>query len=195
MEPRKMMGAVTPGDQRVNVAVRDWNALKLALWRSKVAWGIAERAAAEIVGTCRHREGCPALHDETAPCLQDRYVRPGAVSEPSAEDLLSDPALPPAELVEAGCPDRELRMSSLVILNAARMFAPITATRPAAELYMAPSREYFSEIMAELVTTQAELEAMREMARAAGVEVPMPQPIRPSILHTPQPLPQLEEPK
>lgn len=139
MNPSKMMGFESLGDQRVPIAVRDWNGLKLALWRSKVAWDIALRAAAEIIDRCEHAEGCPGKESETTPCLP--Y-----------------------------CSDRELRMSALVILNAARMFAPIDARRSANDPYLAPSREYFSEVVAELASAQAELEALR----AAGVEMPAP---------------------
>lgn len=65
-----------------------------------------------------------------------------------------------------GCPDREQRMSALVVLNAARMFAPADARKPANEQYSAPSREYFSEIIGELLATQAELEALHAVIGA-----------------------------
>jgi hypothetical protein len=58
------------------------------------------------------------------------------------------------------CPDRELRMSALVILNAARQFAPIDARRLAEGPYYAPSREHFSEVLAELAVCQVSLEAI-----------------------------------
>jgi hypothetical protein len=143
MQPRKLMGFETPGDQRVPISVRDWSGLKLALWRSKVAWDIAERAAGEIIERCEHADGCRGKDIETEPCLP--Y-----------------------------CTDRELRMSALVVLNAARMFAPIDARRPASEQYWAPSREYFSEVIAELATAQIEIDALREALRAAGGETPTP---------------------
>jgi hypothetical protein len=137
MDPKKMMGFDVPGDQRVPVPARDWNAMKLALWRSKVALDIAAHAAAELVARSAHMEGCPGKEIETEPCLPD-------------------------------CPDRELRMSALVILNAARQFAPVNARQPANAPYYAPSREYFSEVMAELAVAQAELEVLR------GVKVTEP---------------------
>jgi hypothetical protein len=62
------------------------------------------------------------------------------------------------------CPDREFRMSALVVLNAARQFAPPSASKIANQPYMAPSREYFSEIVAELAACQAELETLRGSA-------------------------------
>lgn len=127
---RKMLGFDNPGDQKVSVYVRDWNAQKLALWRSKSGWQIAARQAAEIVVGCRHAEGCPGKVFETEPCFSD-------------------------------CPDREFRMSALVILNAARMHAPIDARKVASETYFAPTRERYSELIAELLATQAELEAFR----------------------------------
>lgn len=66
----------------------------------------------------------------------------------------TEPCLP-------ACRDREQRMSALVVLNAARMFAPVDVRKPANEPYSAPSREYFSEIIGELLAAQAELEASR----------------------------------
>ena len=175
MQPRKMMGFTTPGDQRVPIAVRDWNGMKLALWRSKVAWEIAEREAAAILSGCAHLEGCAGAHDEAQPCLSERYEKERPQDEGEADEAYAQLA---GVLVQKGCPDRELRMSALVILNAARMFASIDARRPSNEPYLAPSREYFSEII-----------------RAAGI--PMPAPISTSqelasSEHTP---PQLVSPK
>jgi hypothetical protein len=71
------------------------------------------------------------------------------------------------------CPDREFRMSALVILNAARQFAPPSATKVAQQPYSAPTREYFSEIVAELAACQAELEKLR------GAAVTLPPPNEP----------------
>src|SRR5262249_28148882 len=119
MDSQKMMGFTVPGDQRIPVPSRDWSAMKLALWRSKVAWEIAVREAAQLVERCSKMEGCAGKRSETALCFPD-------------------------------CPDRELRMSGLVILNAARQFAPIEARKPADGPYFAPTREYFSAVMAEL---------------------------------------------
>jgi hypothetical protein len=141
MDPKKMMGVEVPGDQRVPVPVRDWNAMKLALWRSKIALDIVAHAAAELVSRAAHMEGCPGKVVETEPCLID-------------------------------CPDRELRMSALVILNAARQFAPIDARKPANAPYYAPSREYFSEVLATLAIAQAELEALRGSAPAFAANPP-----------------------
>jgi hypothetical protein len=145
-----MMGFETPGDQRVAVTMRDWNAMKLALWRSKAGWEIVARQAAEIVQACHHLDNCPGKTSETEPCFGGIRLDSG-----------------PGEL---GCPDRELRMSALVILNAARQFAPIEARKVANETYFAPSREYFSEVMSALSIAQAELEAME----ALGVRIEPP---------------------
>lgn len=143
MNTSKMMGFESPGDQKVPISVRDWNALRLALWRSKVAWDIALRAATEIIDRCEHADGCTGVDIETDPCLPN-------------------------------CHDRELRMSALVILNSARRFAPVDARRSANDPYFAPSREYFSEVVADLAASQAELAALHEVLRAAGVEAPSP---------------------
>lgn len=72
----------------------------------------------------------------------------------------------PAESTEtepclADCPDREIRMSALVILNAARQFAPINASKLANQPYTSPSREYFSGIVGQFAACQAELETLR----------------------------------
>ncbi len=56
------------------------------------------------------------------------------------------------------CPDREYRMSALVILSAAKEFAPIDAARAADGPYFAPSREHFSAVLAELAACQIALE-------------------------------------
>jgi hypothetical protein len=130
MDSKKMQGYESPDDKKVPIQVGYWNAQKLALWRSKVAWEIAERAAEEILERCEHVDSCLARVDETKPCAPD-------------------------------CPDRETWMSALVILSAARQFAPVSATKLAKAPYYAPSREHFSEVLAELAAAQAELETLR----------------------------------
>ena len=76
------------------------------------------------------------------------------------------------------CPDRELRMSALVILSAARQFAPLDARRQADGPYYAPSREGFSETMAELGACQVEIGVLRTLEKAVSAweeqEVPEP---------------------
>jgi hypothetical protein len=149
---RQKMGLDVPGDQKVVIPARTWNAVKRALWRSRTGWEIVLREASDMVGRCRHVDGCLGKNDETETCAQDRYQ--GDES--------------PLKLIAQGCPDREQRMSALVVLNAARMFAPADARKPAAEQYSAPSREYFSEIVAELLAAQAELEALHAISVAAS---------------------------
>jgi len=78
----------------------------------------------------------------------------------------------PAESVETesclpDCPDREIRMSALVILSAAHQLAPPVASK-LAQPYTAPSRETFSAIVADLAACQAVLETLR------GAAVTMP---------------------
>ena len=125
---QRLMGN-TP-EPKTPIANRVWSGAKLALWRSKVAWDIAVRQAADIVQRCRHAEGCDGGADENAPCLDS-------------------------------CPDREIRMSALVVLNAARQFAPPSASKLANQPYTAPSREFFADVVAELAACQAELETLR----------------------------------
>lgn len=133
MDHKKMQGYESPDDKKVPIQVGHWNAMKLALWRSKYAWEIAVRQAELIVEACHHFDDCPAISNETAIC-------------------------------HPGCPDREIRMSALVILNAARQFIPVEAIRLVKQPYYAPSREHFSEVLGELAATQAELEAIRGSA-------------------------------
>jgi hypothetical protein len=82
MEPRKMMGFETPNDQRVPVSVRDWTAMKLAIWKSRYALEIVARAASAILARCKHEEGCPGATVETEPCFAgcpDREMRMDAL--------------------------------------------------------------------------------------------------------------------
>ena len=154
MDQAKFQGLEVPGDQRVPVTVRDWNAMKLAIWRSRVAWDIVERAALDVIERCRHTEGCPGATDDSKPCSGT----PAFYETPGKEEGETVPRL----TVQAdSCPDREVRMSALVILNAARQFAPIDARKPANAPYFAPSREYYSAVMADLGAAQIELEALR----------------------------------
>jgi hypothetical protein len=78
------------------------------------------------------------------------------------------------EPCEAGCPDREMRMSALVILAAARQLAPANARKPADGPYFAPTREYFSEVLAAFSVMQIENELLRERLRKVGIELPTP---------------------
>jgi hypothetical protein len=152
MNTEKMMGFEIPGDQRVSVTVRDWNGMKLALWRAKVALAIAAKQAGEIVERCDHSDDCPGAESDLEPCL-------------------------------ASCPDREQRMSALVVLNAALVFGPSSAHK-SEEPYFAPSREHYSDVLAELMATRASLDAALDRLRDAGIEEPQP---------TPAPAPALSE--
>ena len=84
-----------------------------------------------------------------------------------AESTETEPCLP-------DCPDREIRMSALVVLNAARQFTPPVASK-LNQPYTAPSREYFSGVVAELAACQAELETLR------GTVVTMPPSNEPQL--------------
>jgi len=161
MNEKRRQGLETPVDQKVPISVRDWNAVKLALWRNKVGWQIAARAAFGILERCAHVNGCPGKDDETEPCVNDRYDT-------------SDSGKP-AVLITRGCPDREQRMNALVVLNAARQFAPLAARPPAQEPYFAPSREYFSEVLTSRMALEIELETTKaELARLQSATVEPP---------------------
>ncbi len=178
--PRKMMGMVTGADQKVPVTVRDWNAMKLAMWRCKIALGIIERAAAELVPQCRHIEGCPGAEDNSEPCIADTYetvtdIKPDLPAfNPAAGadyvDNRTDLSVRSSTLVSSGCPDRELRMSLLVILGASRQLAPVNARAPSGEMYMAPSRERYGEVMAELGAAQLQNEVFREELKKLAID-------------------------
>ena len=154
------MGFETPDDKKVPVSVRDWNAQKLALWRSRGLAGVAIHEALEILSRCEHRDGCPGAESETESCFSSAYSK----DDDSASEVLIE-----------GCPDREQRMSALVILSAARQLAPADARKPA-QPYFAPSREYYSEVMAALGASQIENEMLRALLREADIPVPQPEP-------------------
>jgi hypothetical protein len=71
MDHKKLMGYESPSDKKVRIQVGHWEAQRLALWRSRVAWQIAEKAATEILDRCEHAEHCVALADETKPCAPE----------------------------------------------------------------------------------------------------------------------------
>lgn len=147
---RRMLGIDTDGDKRIVIAVRHWEALRLALWRSQFAWEAVLPQARLLLEQCGHAAGCPATQSESTPCGPE-------------------------------CPDRERRLSALVILAAAKQFAPVDARRPNDGRFVAPSRERYSEVMAALAVAQAELDALRAQGQAV---TPPPQDATP---------PQLEE--
>lgn len=167
-DPRKMMGFEAPGDGEVRIPIRNLNAMKLALWRSRTGWEIVMRAANEVFDRCRHLEGCPGKDDEGQPCVPNQY------------DVSEDKTT--STLISEGCPDREQRASALVILNAARMFAPLDIRRSDADAYFAPSREYFSEVIAELGALQLEVEAYRSAGYVVASPANQDQMIAPNQL-------------
>ena len=159
MEAAKLMGFETPDDKKVPVSLRDWNAQKLALWHSRSLADLTIHEALEILNRCKHKDGCPGAKSETEPCFSPAYKK----DDGSESEVLTE-----------GCPDREQRMSVLVILNAARQLAPADARKPADQPYFAPSREYYSEVMATLGASQIENEMLRALLRDAGIAVPEP---------------------
>lgn len=189
MDAAKLMGFETPDDKKVSVSIRDWNAQKLALWRSRGVAELVIRESLEILSRCKHRDGCPGVESETEPCFSPAYVRRDNESDSESEVLTE------------GCPDREQRMSVLVILNAARQLAPADARKPV-QPYFAPSREYYSEVMAALGASQIENEMLRVLLREADIAVPEPTsgnsnegsaPSEPAQIALPSPLPGPEE--
>ena len=163
MNPKKSMGLEVSGDQKVPVRARDWDAMKRAVWRSRTGFEIIEREIAVILDRCAHLDGCPGASDETAPCLGGLRMWNGRNVDGSNDNG-----------GEIGCPDREIRASALVVLNVARQHMPVTARRPADAPYFAPSREYFSEVLAELAATQIELARLQSPISDAHTEPTLP---------------------
>lgn len=147
---KRMMGIETEGDQKISITVRDWEALRRAIWRSAVGWEIIANQAIEILDRCEHTEGCPGAESEVEACLQDKRFK--------TEDGTT-------VLVPSGCRDREARMSALVILNAARQHSPTDVRKPADGPYFAPSREYFSEVLSSLHAAQVENDRLQNELR------------------------------
>lgn len=148
---KAVLGLENPGDKKVPVRVRDWDAMKLGLWRSRRLSEIVITQALEIVELARHLPGCPGKDIETEPCVVPRYDAEG-------------------KLASEGCPDREIRMSAMVILSAARQLAPADARKPAEGPFFAPTREYYTEILAALTTSNIENRILRLKLREAGIE-------------------------
>lgn len=77
-----MMGLETEGDKKISLRYGDWQAMKLAIWRSHRGWEIITQTAIDLLGGCEHEGSCPANEDETAPCLpacKDREKRMSAL--------------------------------------------------------------------------------------------------------------------
>lgn len=82
------------------------------------------------------------------------------------------------------CADRERRLSALVIIAAAKQFAPVDARRPSDGPYIAPSRERFCEIMAALAVAQLELDVLRGQGHTV-TPPPQNQPTPPQLKEGP----------
>lgn len=139
MEATKMMGFENPGDQPVNVPYRHWDSTKRALWRSKLAWEIAQNQASFILQRCKHLPDCPGEDDKTKACepdCPDREFRASA-------------------LVILGAAEQFLEIAG--------------DRKPANGPYYAPSREHHSAVIAELVALQAENEWLLAALREKGV--------------------------
>lgn len=156
-----MMGLDTPGDQKVPITVRDWDALRRALWRSKIVLEIAERQALVILEHCSHMPLCPGKTSETEPCFAGCVDREKRLS---ANVILSAA--------------RQLTAANSLLVR-----------KPADGTYFAPSREYFSETLAALVAAQVEIETLRAALRREGVD-PLDIPLIVPTLSAPPPQPE-----
>lgn len=118
-----MMGLESPGDQKVAISVRDWDALKRALWRSKIALEITARQALVILEECSHMPLCPGKTNENEPCFAgcvDREKRMSAlVILNAARQLAPVDARKPAE-GPYYAPTREYFSETLSALAAAQ---------------------------------------------------------------------------
>lgn len=195
MDPAKMMGFETPGDRRIPVTVRDWDAMKRAVWRNAKALESIANNAADILDRCEHAEGCPGSESDTEPCLLDRYATDEAmavITRPRSRvaawlsrmgrklglvRAVTPTTTPAAKLISRGCPDREMRMSALVILTAVRQAAPANVVPcPPDQPYFAPTREYFSEVISSLGAAQIEIDELRKALQAATERPTTPPP-------------------
>jgi hypothetical protein len=82
MENAKLLGLKTDADEKFSIRQGDWQAMKLAIWRSSYAWEIAIKEANEIISNCAHADGCSGATIETEPCLpgcSDREKRMSAL--------------------------------------------------------------------------------------------------------------------
>lgn len=82
MKPEQAQGFETPDDKKVTITQREWNAMKLALWRSKGAWETVTREATVILDRCEHVPDCSGAQAESAPCspgCRDREKRLSAL--------------------------------------------------------------------------------------------------------------------
>jgi hypothetical protein len=136
----KMMGLESPGDQKVPITVRDWDALKRAIWRSKIALEIAERQASVILEQCSHVPLCPGKTSDIEPCFK------GCVDR---EKRLS---------------------ACVILAAARQLTAAVNARKPPDGPYYAPTREYFSETLSALAAAQVEIEILRAALRREGVD-------------------------
>jgi hypothetical protein len=90
--PNKLMGFDSPADKKVPIRIGDWNAMKLALWRSKHGWEIVMREATGILARCVHVPGCPGREIESEPChaqCPDREARMSALVTLNAARMFS----------------------------------------------------------------------------------------------------------
>lgn len=178
IDPKKLLGEETDSDKKVSVRLGDWNAMKLHAYNSKTKWETVALEAERLLEGCAHLDGCPAADNEAVACLGLREMKRAfaQIGVNATEEDGVVPAVLPAvgfapQAAELGCPDREKRISILVILNCAREFAAIDARRPAEGRYFAPSREYFSKMIAELGATQIEVDELRAKLSVPTKEV------------------------
>jgi hypothetical protein len=92
MDAQKKMGLRIPGDEKVTVPARHWQAARLALWRSKHAWDIAMREAKQVLDRCEHAPECAGKGNETEVCQRDC---PGREARLSALVILRTPRTSP----------------------------------------------------------------------------------------------------
>jgi len=129
------MGINVPGDQKIPISVRDWDALKRGLWRSKIALEVAASQAEVILGQCSHMPLCPGKMSETEPCFAgciDREKRLSAnVILNAASQLMPVDVQKPAD-APYFAPTREYFSETLSALAAAQ--AEIEILRKAVEV-------------------------------------------------------------
>jgi len=75
----------------------------------------------------------------------------------------------------SSCPDRQTRLSALVIYANAREFISVNAPKPTSIEgggYIPPTREFFDLVLSELVVAHAELDDMKKLIQESGATLP-----------------------
>jgi hypothetical protein len=126
--------------EMVSVDAKKWQAVRRQLVRLVIGWRYAAKESGRILETCRHADGCRA-----------------AAGDHTA------PCLP-------ACPDREVRLSALVIAHNAELYAMLRETmglplRVDGDFHP-PSRETWDAVVSELEAVREGKDVLNEIMDA-----------------------------